>query len=208
MLHHQLESKLWILTTFWEDFLVDLLLNSDVSRAVQFLSSIAYGFIYIIEKACNPKANDYKELPRIKMGKLIKGLKHVKPGNIRQFLHRLKISVPLTKLLQLSQKMKEYLFCLVFLNTASGYQFVLHSWIRRRDSPTDDYANYRTLVANTIPKQPYGSYIPQTQHLVLVKKTNTAGIGHDDKLIILKALRDEILTNTNLSRIAGVNWVI
>ena len=114
----------------------------------------------------------------MKGGELIKELKQVKPGNVEQLLRRLKVSVPLNKLLKLSQEMKEYLLdCLVHSHTASRSQIVLPPWIHCRDITTEDYANYRTSLAKTIPKQPYRVYIPWTYHPALGKKLRIAGKG-------------------------------
>ena len=99
MLRHQLDPEPWTLTSFCEELLVDLLSNDDISGAVKFLSLVANEFAYIAEKANDPNANDYREITRMKGDALIKELKQVKPGNVKQLLCRVKLSIPLIKLL-------------------------------------------------------------------------------------------------------------
>ena len=52
-----------------------------------------------MEEASDPSANNFWEITRMKGGKLLKELKQVKLGNVKQLLQRVKLSVPLTKLL-------------------------------------------------------------------------------------------------------------
>ena len=60
---------------------------------------IADEYTYIAEEASNPNANDYREIIRMKGGKLIKELKHVKSRNVKQLLRKVKFSVLWTEFL-------------------------------------------------------------------------------------------------------------
>ena len=84
---------------FCEELLVDLLSKDDVSGAVQFFSSMVDELVYITEKVGNLNVNDYIKIAGMKGGKLIKELKHVEPRSAKQLLHKVKLSVLLTKLL-------------------------------------------------------------------------------------------------------------
>ena len=132
---------------------------------------------------------------------LIKKLNQVKHKNIRQLLCRIKVSITLTKLLQLSQEIREYsLNYLVRTHVASGSQLVLPPQSHSCDVTTKDNAYYGTFLAKTIPKQLYRAHIPQTQHLALEKKSRTAGGRQTDELMMLEASRSEILAKVSISK--------
>ena len=99
MLQHQLDSEPLISILFCENLLEDLLSSYDVSGAMWYLSLVAAEFIYIAEEATNLNANDYREITRIKGGRLIEKFKVAKPGNVRPALRRVQLSIFLTNLL-------------------------------------------------------------------------------------------------------------
>ena len=56
--------------------------------------------------------------------------------------------------------MREYLlYCLVYVHITSRSQLIFSLSTHRYDMTTEDYANYRTLLAQTILKWLYGAYI-------------------------------------------------
>ena len=131
----------------------------------------------------------------MKGGELVKELKKAKLGNFKQLLRRLKLSVPLTKLLQLSQEIREYLlYCLIYTHAAYVSQLVLLHCICSRDVTTKDYANYGTLSTRAIPKQLLGAYTPQTQHPALGKKSRKVERRQENEPMIFEALRGGTLT--------------
>ena len=53
---------------------------------MQFIFSVPGEIVYVAEEAGNSNTNDYREIIKIKGGKLIKEHKQLKPGSVKQLL--------------------------------------------------------------------------------------------------------------------------